>query len=173
MSLETVVAKMLGCNFLLDVSGVQAILTKGSIVQFILVHLATQRAKFTKLQLLSFDSVSQSSQTLVFCCHLMVSCLLLLQKSQALLFGHQQLVLRVDLVLLPAGHLLKLAQSQLHPVRQLKTEKIFRSLPAYQVQHSDKFFCPKLYIFYSEKASLCKYGPIFVKINLLLEVLDL
>ena len=83
-------------------------LTEGGIVQFILVHLSPQCPQLSQFQFLCLDSIPEPSQSLVLRGHLVVPRLLLLQKAQALFLGHQQLVLRVDLVLLPAGHLLKL-----------------------------------------------------------------
>jgi hypothetical protein len=57
---------------------------------------------------LRLDSIPEPPQSLVLRRHLVVPRLLLLQKAQTLFLGHQQLVLRIYLVLLPAGHLLKL-----------------------------------------------------------------
>jgi len=70
--------------------------------------LSPQCSQFAQLQFLRLDSIPEPPKSFVFRGHLVVARLLLLQKSQALFFGHQQLVLRVYLVLLPAGHLLKL-----------------------------------------------------------------
>jgi hypothetical protein len=71
--------------------------------------LPPQCPQFPQFQFLCLDSIPESPQPLVLRRHLVVPRLLLLQKAQTLLLRHQQLVLRVYLVLLPAGHLLKLA----------------------------------------------------------------
>jgi hypothetical protein len=83
-------------------------LTEGGIVEFILVHLSTERPELSEFQFLRLDSIPEPPQSLIFGRHLVMPCLLLFQKAKALFLCHKQLVLRVYLVLLPAGHLLKL-----------------------------------------------------------------
>lgn len=51
--------------------------------------------------------------------YLVLPSLLLLQIPQPLLFGAEQLVLVVDLLLLPQRHRAKLTQCELHPFPQL------------------------------------------------------
>jgi hypothetical protein len=70
--------------------------------------LSPECPEFPELQFLRLYPVPEPPQALVFGRHLVMPCLLLLQKAQALFLCNQQLVLRVDLVLLPTGHLLKL-----------------------------------------------------------------
>jgi hypothetical protein len=70
--------------------------------------LSPQCSEFPEFEFLRLDSIPESPESLVLCRHLVMPRLLLLQKAQALFLCYQQLVLRVNLVLLPTGHVLKL-----------------------------------------------------------------
>ena len=59
------------------------------------------------------DLFSESPQPFVLCRHLVVSVVLLPEILESLLFGYQQLLLCLDLGLLPASHLLQLGHSGL------------------------------------------------------------
>jgi len=73
--------------------------------------LSSERPQFSEFQLLGLNLFPQPPKPLILCCHLVVSVVLLSEELEALLLGHQQLLLGLDLVLLTTSHLLKLANS--------------------------------------------------------------
>lgn len=88
------------------------VLTECGVVEFGLVHLTSECPEFAELLFLRLDPVPEPAEPLVLRRHLMVLGVVLFQVPEPLLFGRQQLPLRLDLVLLPARHLLQLPDRQ-------------------------------------------------------------
>ena len=74
--------------------------------------LAAQRPQLAQFQLLGLDLLAQPPQPLVLGGHLPVLVVLLPQVLQALLFRHQNVLLRFDLLLLSLSHFLQLLHGQ-------------------------------------------------------------
>jgi hypothetical protein len=59
-------------------------LTEGGIVEFILIHLSTERPELPEFQFLCLDSIPEPPQSLIFGRHLVMPRLLLFQEAKSL-----------------------------------------------------------------------------------------
>ena len=114
------------------------VLTQVIVVALVLADLAAQSSQLLQLELLRLHLLAQLAEPLVLGGDLLMAQLLLFEEAQPLFFGDEQLLLRLDLLLLAGRHLLQLGQRQVHSMRQLETKERIWSTLWFEMRHGSQ-----------------------------------